>query len=152
MFPDIDGPTHRYMESSPGCWAAYGEVLAREYSNPPLMGVHRISVDTYAIQHPGKPSRQTIQSVNCHLLRLLLMVDRGLPQDKANDVMSKFIHAEGLMWLDPPASVGALTVASVLPCVEMEAHKAAVHAWARSALDAWSLHIPTVERLAHEVP
>lgn len=30
LFPEMDGPTHRYMESSPGCWAAYGEVLARE--------------------------------------------------------------------------------------------------------------------------
>lgn len=34
LFPDIDGPTHRYMTSSAGCWSVYGEVLAREYSNP----------------------------------------------------------------------------------------------------------------------
>lgn len=29
-----DGPTHPYVVSSPGCWAIYGEVLAREYQNP----------------------------------------------------------------------------------------------------------------------
>ena len=28
--PVFAGPVHRYMESSPGCWAAYGEVLARD--------------------------------------------------------------------------------------------------------------------------
>jgi len=33
-FPLLGGPVHRYMESSPGCWAAYGVVLAREYSDP----------------------------------------------------------------------------------------------------------------------
>lgn len=33
MFADQEGPTHRYMESSPGCWAVYGEVVAREYSD-----------------------------------------------------------------------------------------------------------------------
>ena len=34
LVPDITGPTHEYMESSPGCWQAYGEVLGREYSDP----------------------------------------------------------------------------------------------------------------------
>ena len=32
------------MESSPACWAAYGEVLAREYSDPAYFQVHRLSV------------------------------------------------------------------------------------------------------------
>ena len=27
-FPHIDGPTHPHMDSSAGCWAASGEVLA----------------------------------------------------------------------------------------------------------------------------
>ncbi|MFC1547249.1 hypothetical protein ACFL5M_01855 [Candidatus Neomarinimicrobiota bacterium] len=32
MVPDIEGPLYEYMTSSPGCWAVFGEVLAREYS------------------------------------------------------------------------------------------------------------------------
>ena len=56
--PDVEGPTHRYMLSSPGCWAVFGEVLAREYSNALYMKNHRLTVDAYAVQHPGKPSRQ----------------------------------------------------------------------------------------------
>lgn len=45
-FAHIDGPTHEYMLSSPGCWAAYGEVLAREYSDNRLARLHRLTVDT----------------------------------------------------------------------------------------------------------
>jgi hypothetical protein len=33
LFPDGDGPTHRHMESSRGCWAAFGELSAREYGD-----------------------------------------------------------------------------------------------------------------------
>ena len=63
VFPDIDGPVHRYMKSSPGCWAVYGEVLAREYEDPYFFEVHRLTVDAYAVQHPGSTDRQSIQSV-----------------------------------------------------------------------------------------
>src|ERR1700688_1721358 len=52
-FARIDGPTHEYVLSSPGCWAAYGEVLAREYRDYRLARLHRLTVDTYAVQHPG---------------------------------------------------------------------------------------------------
>ena len=27
LVPDIDGPSHRYMLASPGCWAAYTGLL-----------------------------------------------------------------------------------------------------------------------------
>jgi hypothetical protein len=58
LFPDVDGPVHRYMESSPGCWASYGEVLVREYTEPSYFGVHRLTVDAYAVQHPGVRRRK----------------------------------------------------------------------------------------------
>jgi hypothetical protein len=31
LVPDVEGPSHRYMLASPGCWAAYTETL----SEPP---------------------------------------------------------------------------------------------------------------------
>ena len=77
MVPNQSGPTHRYMESLPGCWAIYGEVLAREYSDLAYAAVHRLTVDAYAVQHPGQPSPQSIQSVGVHLLRLCLILEHG---------------------------------------------------------------------------
>jgi hypothetical protein len=55
------------MESSPGCWQIYGEVLAREYSDAAFRSIHRLTVDSYAVQHPGQPTAQSIQSVCVHL-------------------------------------------------------------------------------------
>ena len=151
MFADIDGPTHPYMLSSPGCWAAFGEVLQREYGSPELQEVHRLSVDADAAQHPGTPSRQSIHSVGLHLARLHLQLDRGLSAQEANDamlVLGRDKHE--LTWLEPPASLGEVTVADVIGCLGPEDHKAAVRMWARSVLNAWSIHQPTVERWAEK--
>ena len=49
------GITHRYLASSAGCWARYGEVLAHEYEHPALMHINPLTVDAYAVQHPGEP-------------------------------------------------------------------------------------------------
>ena len=144
-FPQREGPTHRYMESSPACWAAYGEVLAREYSDPAYFQVHRLSVDAYAVQHPGKPSPQTIQSVAVHLIRLCLLLERSLPMERANAAMLKASEQEKrFVWLTPPASLGAVTVADVWQAQALEAHMAAVRRWSESAWEAWTPHHATI--------
>ena len=141
MFPAMDGPTHRYMESSPGCWEAYGRVLAREYGDPTYFSVHRLSVDTYAVQHPGMPSDQSIRSVGIHLVRLCLFLERGLAPERANAAMRAAAARKDLYrWLDPPPSRGAITVADVVSARTADEHAAAVRAWASSAWDAWSVH------------
>jgi hypothetical protein len=151
-FPDIDGPTHRYMESSPGCWAAYGEVLAREYSDPAYMAVHRLSVDTYAIQHPGRPSRQSIQSVGLHLSRLCLFIEGGLAAERANDAMLAAARfKQSMVWLEPPASFGDITVARVVTATTVDAHVAAVSDWARAAWQAWAPHHSVIQRRIAEL-
>ena len=133
------------MESSPACWAAFGEVLAREYSDPAYFQVHRLSVDAYAVQHPGKPSPQTLQSVAVHLVRLCLLLEHGLPMERANDAMLKASEQEKrFVWLTPPASLGAVTVADVQRAENVEAHMAAVRRWADSAWQAWAPHHSTV--------
>jgi len=57
LFPDVSGPTHRYMEATPGCWAAYGEVLARQYVDAGYATAGQMTVDAYAVQHPGTASQ-----------------------------------------------------------------------------------------------
>ena len=47
-------PVLRYLESSPGCWAKFGALLTREYENAQYRTVHELTVDVYALQHPGK--------------------------------------------------------------------------------------------------
>ena len=87
VFPQEDGPTHRYMTASPACWRHFGDLLAAEYSDFSLARIHRLSVDSYAIQHPGDGSRQAIQSVGLHLARLFLQQHNDLSSGVANEVM-----------------------------------------------------------------
>jgi len=145
LFPEIEGPVHRYMESCAGCWATLGEVLAREYSDPGLFAVHRLSVDAYAVQHPGNQSRQSIHSVGVHLIRLCLFLEHELSAEYANDAMLRATNRKHTFtWLEPPASRGLLTVADVVKARATQAHKSAVRAWAQSAWAAWSPHHETI--------
>ena len=99
-FVAVEGPTHQYMASSPGCWNAYGEVLAREYENPMLFGaVHRLTVDAYALQHPGDASdRRARQSVWVHYAALYLSLRDNEDHSRIPSIMQKLtcIGGEGM--------------------------------------------------------
>jgi len=139
LFLDSDGPTHRDMESSSGCWRVYGEVLAREYSNPAYFAIHRLTVDSYAAQHPGHSSPQSIKSVGFHLIRLCLLLEHGLEEARMDEAMTFVIKAkERFTWLTPPSSLGSLTVADVHKAETAEQHKQLVRSWARSVWMSWS--------------
>ena len=145
-YPDIDGPTHRYMASTPGCWAVYGAILAREYNNAiEYFGVHRLTVDAYAVQHPGGDDRQSIQSVGLHLVRLCLFLERGLTAESAHDAMLEAAARKHEFFrLDPPVSMGSVTAADVHGAQTGAAHQAIVTEWAQSAWAAWAMHHDTV--------
>jgi hypothetical protein len=141
LFPDVDGPVHRYMESSPGCWASYGEVLVREYTEPSYFGVHRLTVDAYAVQHPGRPSPQSIRSVAGHLISLCLVLERRVAMDEATIAIRAALKAkERFFWLTPPPSQGSVTVADVWKTKTADEHKELVTLWAASVWSAWHEH------------
>lgn len=151
--PDVEETDrHTYMGSAPGCWLAYGEVLAREYGDIRYMPAHQLTVDTYAVQHPGLPERRSAQSVAIHLVGLCLTLERHrgpleLPRLRQRLAAPK----RTFPWLQPPPSVGELTVVDIQDTVTPEAHRALVDRWARSAWEAWSSHHAKVRAWAEEV-
>ena len=71
LVPDVDGPILRYLDAaSPGCWAIFGEILADDYGAFGYPDGHRLAVDAYAAQDPGRATPQTSQSVTVRLIRL----------------------------------------------------------------------------------
>lgn len=153
VVPVIEGPTHDYMLSSPGCWSVFSEVLGREYGDPAYMRNHRLTVDAYAVQHPGEECPPAVQSVAFHLISLCLVFEHGAGQAEATrTIMSLADSDRTYSWLDPPPSLGEVTVAAVHRTGDPEAHAAAVDRWARSTWNAWSRHHPTVERWVDELP
>jgi hypothetical protein len=138
-FPDVSGPTHPYMESCPGCWAAYGEVLAREYGDRGHWVSHRLTVDAYAVQHPGRPSRKSAQSVAGHLMSLCVLLERGMPAEGATKVLAAAVDCGvPYPWLTPPASRGDIIVADVRKAADAGEHAEVVLRWAKGAWSAWA--------------
>lgn len=143
--PDMTGPTHAYIESSPGCWHVYGKVLARQFADPALRDVHRWTADAYAVQHPGRPSPAATQSVCAHLMSLCVVLDRQAPYSYADRVLRAAVEGRIFFWwLTPPQSLGELTVADVQAAASAEEHREKVQAWARSAWSAWADHHDTI--------
>ena len=140
-FSDTDGPTHRYMESSPGCWDCFTQVLTREYSDLRYRNIHRLTVDAYAVQHPGQPSKQTVRSVALHAISLCAVFEDGLQPDKATRLIQQAAKdKDRFVWLTPPACMGNLTVSDVLQASAGREHIETVRQWAESAWNAWSEH------------
>lgn len=150
VLPAIDGPTHRYMLSSPACWALYGEVLGREYGDMRGAGAkHRLTVDAYAAQHPGVETPQSIASVGVHLVSLCNIVERGMTVEQAQAALArvKALHPH-LRWLEPPASLGDVTAADVRATGNAREHVAAVERWAAAVWKAWTVHHPILRAWA----
>jgi len=142
--PAHPGPTHPYIGASAACWARYGELLAREYGPLNLREGHRLSVDAYAVQHPGRPGRRAMQSVAVHLIALHLMLDHGHPPAYVTARLGPILsRLPPLHWLEPPRPNGTLTVRDVLD-VEEAHHGDQVRAWAVDVWSAWRPHHATV--------
>jgi hypothetical protein len=139
--PAHDGPSHAYLGASPACWALYGELIAREYGELRYPPSHRLTVDVYAVQHPGRAERRAIQSVAVHLIALCLVLERGVATVKVRGLMDRVLaRRPPLEWLEPPEPNGTVTVRDVLASRDLAEHAANVERWARDVWEAWSSH------------
>ena len=144
LFPEASGATHKYMLSTAGCWSSYGDLLVREYESPVLFGaVHRLTVDAYALQHPGDIiDRRAIQSVWVHYAALYLAFEQKRPLGDIPPVMQK-LAGGSFPPLPTIAARFAVTHADVI-AGPVDNHAALVRDWAYCAYDAWSaLNQPT---------
>jgi Family of unknown function (DUF5946) len=139
VLPENDGPTHAYIGASAACWARYGELLVRELGELRNPDIHRLSVDAYAVQHPGVPERRSIQSVAIHLMGLCMVLERGWPTTAATARLGRLVERARPSWLEPPHPNGTLTVEHPLAAAS-DQHAARVREWAADVWQAWSPH------------
>ncbi len=150
LVPDIEGPTHEYMLSAPGCWALFNQVAVKQYEIASF-DLRRMTVDAYAVQHPGTTDRRAIQSVAVHLISLYFVLERGLPPTAATDKMRHALTDKSrFTWLKPPQSMGEITVVGVVNLTDPTEHEALVKRWARSAWEAWSAHHDQIRKWTGE--
>jgi hypothetical protein len=149
---DLPGKPHKYIGAVAGCWQVYGEILAKEYGEFGYpQPTHRLTVDTYAVQHPGEPNRQAIQSVNGHLVSLYLVIEKGWDGQAATQAIAKIVkRADKFVWLEPPDPNGSITVADVVKARDWEEHRKWVDEWARDVWTAWAKHHALIRKLAEQ--
>jgi hypothetical protein len=148
-----DESTHDYIGSTPGCWSIYCEVLAKEYSDYRFGRVHRLTVDSYAVQHPGKPERRSIQSVAVHLIGLHLSLELKFDRMLAPKILQAAAdRSDSFSWLEPPESLGLMTIVDVHRAGDdPNEHTRLVNEWAHSTWKAWGRHHPKVRQWASEI-
>lgn len=129
--PLIQGAQHPYVGASAGCWAVYSEVLGREYADFRYAPVHQLTVDSYAIQHPGTATRRAQRSVALHLASLYHMLELGQRQDQARSALKQLADSDQQFdWLEPPDFLGELSIVNVHAAQSAEEHKHLVTEWA----------------------
>lgn len=143
----MEGPVHRYMISAPACWRRYEELLDVLYRQPINQTALIMCVDTYAVQHPGTPNPQAIQSVAVHLLNMYGYLVRGRPvKVPQQNISERAFHSiappslRGSYWLDPPSFAGTLTVFDMPLAGTGDAIAEGARAWAESVWGAWGAH------------
>jgi hypothetical protein len=152
LVPDIEGPIHRYMTASPGCWRAYTELMAGGLPPSPESG---LAVDAYAVTHPGAPGPQSTPSVWIHLVTLCCTLERGWPVDRA--VFLRRLGADGVHgWpsLDRPDQMGDVTAIDVAAALETGDGSAAAELtrrWVQGAWAAWGSQHNVVRARASEL-
>ena len=147
--PDPGGSAVGSGASSAGCWAAYGDLVAREYgewSNPPI---HRLTSATYAAQHPGATEGNAVQAMAVHLMTLLFTIERGVDVVKVPRQIGRAVaDPSELRWLEPPKDPGWQTILDVRGARDVRDHTARVERWGRSVWEAWSHHHDAIRKWA----
>ena len=152
LVPAEDGPVHRYMTASPGCWRIYTELGAT--GMPPARWA-ALTVDAYAVTHPGKAGPQSTPSVWIHLVTLCLILERGWRVDQA--VRLRRVSADAFEvwpWLERPDEMGAVTVVDIAGAVDAgdgAMSSRLVDEWVDGAWTAWSAHHERVRERAGEL-
>ena len=142
VVPDIDGPTHAYVPSAPGCWAAFGALRADEMLRFAGSEANNLVVDTYMAQHPGDGlDRRDRQSVFVHLVSLCAVLEEGASPSRSPEVLRAVLaRRTEFPVMRRIGGPGDLTVLSVADATSVEDHDARARRWAVSVWESWREH------------
>ena len=123
------------------CRTLFDEVIAREFSDYRYARLHRLTVDSYALQHPEQFMRSA-KSFVAHLTGMCAAMENEDPAS-INRTVQKWLG--GPKPIDrpcdvPPGQRGSLTVVDVLSVQDPQQYLERIREWARDAWLAWSTH------------
>jgi hypothetical protein len=105
------------------------------------MASHQLTVDSYALQHPGGEKAQTRSSAYVHLASLYSYFVLNQSMAELPSVRQRLARRKNAFtWLEPPAEMKAITVADVLTATSATQHRTLVTRWARYIFEQWKPH------------
>ena len=151
--PDIAGPTHDYVPSAPGCWAAFGQVQADALTRFGSPRRHGTVVDCYMAQHPGDGyERRSRQSPIVHLLALSLLIEHGIDGRGAFVRMARLLELRpNFQPLAPRTDRGRLTILDMRNCADAEDYAGRAETWACEIWRRWVYEQDTIRNLVSTV-
>lgn len=146
---DQTGRDHAFP--APSCRADYRALIERERSDLRYMRIHALSVDAWAVQHPGPASDEAARTVGIHLVSLYaqLMLDASYRELKM--IRRRAADTIEFRWLPLPDTPARLGVQHALQADSPQAHRERVAAWALSAWRAWHPHSEQVMSWARRI-
>jgi len=121
-----------------GCQTIVDELWAREFGDVSYFRVHRMTVDTYCLQHPERYCASA-KSLAAHLTGLCWLLERSGGRAVGSDALRRWLNGPvRLEKPELPSVRGGLTVADVRDAADPEAYARAVDGWARSTWEAYS--------------
>ena len=125
-----------------GCNEIFQEVVGREFSRPELFKVHRLTVDSYSLQHPDQYMKSAKSAV-AHLVGMCwAMEDRDDPS--VSMAISRFLDGTPDVTRPEPVPAagnrGPVTVVDVYLAPDSVEHIDRVRVWAEGAWEAWTDH------------
>jgi hypothetical protein len=133
-----------------GCQARFEALLARDYEDAAFFAVHRMFVDTYALQHPERYCRSA-KSLAAHLVGLGQIVEAGIPAASGSPALRDWLDGSRPLEKPPlPEARGAVTLGDVEAIESPGPWREAVRAWAASTWQAYAELHPLARRWAAE--
>jgi hypothetical protein len=121
-----------------GCQEIFEGLLARDFSNVAYFAVHRMLVDTYALQHPDRYCAST-KSLAAHLSGLCWLLEHGGSRAVGSEVLRRWLNVSPqLTKPEVPSRRGRLTIGDLPQGDDPGAHAQAVDRWARSTWEAYA--------------
>ena len=144
--PRSAGPTHPYMRSSPGCWAAFSELQAAEMARFGYPEIHGLIVDCYAASHGGDGTeRRDRQSVFIHLMAICARLERGMDGPARIGLLQR-LTAKKRDWpvLWPPARVPDIDHTSLVDATDAADYERRARTWAAAV---WAAYAPVQDQI-----
>lgn len=131
-----------------GCQKLFEQVLAKEFGDLRYARLHRLTVDTYSLQHPQRYMRSG-KSFAAHITGMYAALDSKNAQ-RVNPIVQRWL--DGTKSLErpaapPPGQRGELTIVYLLEAMDASEHFERVEAWARSTWAAWRAYHSLAKKL-----